>query len=394
MAHPRVTLEKLAANPKSMLSKTPGIFSLIKAQDYDLFECLCSEKLDRDHPECDVRRMIDTEFAKQIKQTLSHDTPVHVLDMGAGMLFSSAVRVAELIRLGYKKVHIYLTDPLYDDNLQKRILENINEKRTQMADAAKKAFSEFVRLMKDCGIESIEGDEQGKASHILSELKLDKSEKINSTNLFIHIYGDIDQISADVMHRMNAVLIIDIFPPTTLHNLLGTHKNHLKKDAVIFSCKEPYIASDKMIASLSKDDIQLCLPQSDAKLVTEIKNKWDHIVKALYPDNAKGNFDAFYSALFNKDLPKETSLVFNDVLKRISTKILEVRKTKGSALAHFDWDDTVDIVGYENLNYLQEKTQPIPIYSLNPFPFWNDKSTSDITTHHDRFTYVKTQALI
>lgn len=371
----RKNLEKLATDPKSMLSDTKGIFSLIKAHDYELYECLCSDKLDRAHPEQDVRKFIDTELARRLDQKLSKDTPVHMLDIGSGMLFSSAVRVAELVRRGFKDVHIYLTDPIYDDNLQQKNFPDADSTDAKKASAAKKAFHEFYRLMQDCGISPILGDEQGNTKKIVTELKENKSGQ-NEPSLHIHIFGDIKQIPTDVMRRMNTVVIVDFFPPVSLSTILGDHKNYLDNEALIFSCKERFLSRAEMIDSLSKEDIEHFFPTLNVNIMTQIKSRWDNIVNSLYPADAKGNFDAFYNAVMSKALSSEMHAAFDDALRRISLHALEVRITPGSALQHIDWEDAVDIQGSQANHYLRNTDEPVPIYSATPFPLWK-KNTSD-----------------
>ncbi len=366
----RQLLDKLAKNPKSLLSNERGIFSVIKAKEYELFECLCSDKLDREHPEHDVRKFIDTELAKRLDQKINKDNSVHLLDVGSGTLFSSAVRVAELVLRGFKDIHIYLIDPIYGDDIQKGTNPNIHSKTIERAGAAKKAFHEFRRLMQDCGVNAVIGDAQGNTKHIVNDLKDKGTDPNNEATVYLHIFGDIKQVPTDVMQHMDAIVIVDLFPPLSLNKILGNRKDYLNHEALIFSCKERFLSRVEMIDNLNKEDIEHFSPGIDAKMVTEIKHRWDEIVNTLYPNDANGDFDSFYAAVMSKALPERMQSVFDHVLKRISSHALEVRITSGSALQRIDWDDAVDIQGAEAYHNLRLTDEPLPIYSLAQFPLW------------------------
>jgi hypothetical protein len=368
-------LEKLATQPRSLLSNTRGIFSLIKALDYDLFECLCSEKLDRAHPLHDMRHMIDTELANHLEQNIDKKIPVHILDIGSGLLFSTAVRIAQLVRRGFKNIHMYVIDPLYNDNLQKRTLPNIHPDRAKMADGAKKAFHELGRLMQDCGINFDIGNVQGCTTQIVNELKINQANPKNEATLSIHIFGSIEQVPVETIQHINAVLIIDIFPPISLYSILGSSRNNLSHEALIFSCKERFFTRSEMINSLSLTEIKKSLsPVADEKTIHQIKECWDNIVNTLYPENANGNFDSFYAAIFNSTFSADTRTIFEDTLKRISTQALEVRITQGSALQYLDWDDAVNISGTEAYHRLQKLEEPVQIYNVNQHRLWSVRS--------------------
>lgn len=300
-----------------LLAKSPGLFlkkTKVGGWSYaasypDLLECHCTDKLNR--TKINYREELDLNLLRHVQATASQE-PIHLLDVGPGFLFSTAVRIAKLAQAGLAEVHLHLVDPLFHEEKHNKKVAAENEQEVVMLEMTQHAFPDFFRLMRDCGINCVpsnsslllESCPQSSDISKQSEDNLSNTDASKQMKVYVYVYSDLQQIPDSFVKQFAAVTAIDVWPPVTQEKLLGNFIPQLSEGCLVLSCLQSPPSKEEFSSSLTEEIIALS-PDKSSENQKRIKESWLTFVENFYQATGQADFTQVETTLKNLKFTKE-----------------------------------------------------------------------------------------